>query len=223
MEIPDIPLTNNPLTNAPDESRQKPVPADLRPLNVKKTVVVVDDDPMMLDVLARILQRENFELVMGGGGPEIINKLSAHDGRSICWSPITLCRTCRAASWPKRSRRFPAVKVLYQTGFSDMLFENRVELEDGAAFLEKPSPHAAFAKLLDWCSSGQSTPSHSHPPFGPSPNSLRHPGVYTGRVKGLRFVVGFLVVATVISVVAMLLLYVVVTQEPGVHQALRSC
>ena len=34
--------------------------------------------------------------------------------------------------------RFPAVKVLYQTGFSDMLFENRVELEEGAAFLEKP-------------------------------------------------------------------------------------
>ena len=27
---------------------------------------------------------------------------------------------------------------IYQTGFSDMLFENRVELEDGAAFLEKP-------------------------------------------------------------------------------------
>jgi two-component system, cell cycle sensor histidine kinase and response regulator CckA len=35
-------------------------------------------------------------------------------------------------------QRFPAVKVLYQTGFSDMLFENRVELEEGAAFLEKP-------------------------------------------------------------------------------------
>ena len=34
--------------------------------------------------------------------------------------------------------RFPSVKVLYQTGFSDMLFENRVELEDGAAFVEKP-------------------------------------------------------------------------------------
>jgi protease-4 len=35
-------------------------------------------------------------------------------------------------------------------------------------------------------------------------------------VKGLRFVVGFLVLATVLSVVAMLLLYVVVSQEPDV-------
>jgi protease-4 len=35
-------------------------------------------------------------------------------------------------------------------------------------------------------------------------------------VKGLRFVIGFLVVATVISVAAMLLLYVVMSQEPRV-------
>jgi protease-4 len=39
---------------------------------------------------------------------------------------------------------------------------------------------------------------------------------YTGLVKGLRFVIGFLVVATVISVAAMLLLYVAVSQEPDV-------
>ena len=36
------------------------------------------------------------------------------------------------------------------------------------------------------------------------------------RVKGLRFVIGFLVVATIISVGAMLLLYVLVAQEPDV-------
>jgi protease-4 len=42
---------------------------------------------------------------------------------------------------------------------------------------------------------------------------------YTDRVKGLRFVIGFLLVATVISVAAMLLLYVVVAQEPDVPAA----
>ncbi len=39
---------------------------------------------------------------------------------------------------------------------------------------------------------------------------------YTDRVKGLRFVFGFLIVAVVLSVAAMLLLYVVATQEPSV-------
>ena len=139
MEIPDIPLTTNPLTMTAGDSRPKPPQAELKPLSVKKTVAVVDDDPMMLDVLARILQRENFELLMAGGGPEIMDKLSGHEG------PVDLLVTDYAMPdmqgrelADKVRERFPAVKVLYQTGFSDMLFENRVELEDGAAFLEKP-------------------------------------------------------------------------------------
>ncbi len=76
MEIPDIPLTSNPLTAPKDDSRPKPPQAELKPLGVKKTVCVVDDDPMMLDVLARILQRENFDLLVASGGPEIIQKLA---------------------------------------------------------------------------------------------------------------------------------------------------
>ena len=138
MEIPDIPLTNNPLA-ANIDSRPKPAQMELKPLSAKKTVCVVDDDPMMLDVLARILQRENFELLMAGSGPEIIEKLAGHNG------DVDLLVTDYAMPGMQGSelaeqvrRRFPAVKVLYQTGFSDRLFENRTELEEGAAFLEKP-------------------------------------------------------------------------------------
>jgi len=138
MEIPDIPLTTNPMT-AKDESRPKPPQAELKPLTVKKTVCVVDDDPMMLDVLARILQRENFELLMAGGGPEIIERLAGHNGvvdLLVTDYAMPGMQGCELAEHVRR--RFPAVKVLYQTGFSDRLFENRSELEEGAAFLEKP-------------------------------------------------------------------------------------
>ena len=138
MEIPDISLTNNPLRASAD-SRRNPPQAELKPLTVKKTVCVVDDDPMMLDVLARILQRENFDLLMAGGGPEIIEKLARHNG------DVDLLVTDYAMPGMQGSEvaehvrhRFPAVKVPYQTGFSDRLFEDRIELEEGAAFLEKP-------------------------------------------------------------------------------------
>ena len=138
MDIPDIPLTSNPLT-AKDDAHPKPPQAELKPIVIKKTVCVVDDDPMMLDVLARILQRENFDLLMASGGPEIIQKLADYAG------PVDLLVTDYAMPDMQGREladhvreRFPAVKVLYQTGFSDMLFENRVELEEGAAFLEKP-------------------------------------------------------------------------------------
>jgi len=138
MEIPDIPLTTNPLT-AKDDSRPKPPQTELKPLSEKKTVCVVDDDPMMLDVLARILQRENFDLLMASGGPEIMEKLSQHPGSVDLLVTDYAMPNMQGRELAEHIRqRFPAVKVLYQTGFSDMLFENRVELEEGAAFLEKP-------------------------------------------------------------------------------------
>jgi CheY-like chemotaxis protein len=138
LEIPDIPLTSNALTTV-DDSHPKPPQAELKALAVKKTVAVVDDDPMMLDVLARILQRENYELLMASGGPEIMNKLAAHEGDVDLLVTDYAMPDMLGRELAERVReRFPAVKVLYQTGFSDMLFENRVELEDGAAFLEKP-------------------------------------------------------------------------------------
>lgn len=138
MPIPDIPLTTNPLT-VKDDSRPKPPQAELKPLNVKKTVCVVDDDPMMLDVLARILQRENFDLLVASGGPEMIQKLAEHAGQVDLLVTDYAMPDMQGRELADHVRqRFPAVKVLYQTGFSDMLFENRVELEEGAAFLEKP-------------------------------------------------------------------------------------
>jgi CheY-like chemotaxis protein len=139
LEIPDIPLTTNPLTlAAKDDTRPKPQ-TELRPLTVKKTVCVVDDDPMMLDVLARILQRENFELLVASGGPQLVEKLSEHAGSVDLLVTDYAMPEMQGRELADRVReRFPAVKVLYQTGFSDMLFENRVELEEGAAFLEKP-------------------------------------------------------------------------------------
>jgi len=139
LEIPDIPLTSNPLTMAKDDARPKPPQAELKPLGTKKTVAVVDDDPMMLDVLSRILQRENFDLLMASGGPEIIHKLGEHAGNIDLLVTDYAMPDMQGRELAELVRqRFPAVKVLYQTGFSDMLFENRMELEEGAAFLEKP-------------------------------------------------------------------------------------
>ena len=138
MDSPDIPLTSNPLT-AKEDGRPKPPQAELKPISVKKTVCVVDDDPMMLDVLARILQRENYELLVASGGPEMLEKLASHTGSvDLLVTDYAMPEMQGRELADHVRQRFPVVKVLYQTGFSDMLFENRVELEEGAAFLEKP-------------------------------------------------------------------------------------
>jgi CheY-like chemotaxis protein len=140
MPIPDIPLSSNPVANPnQDEARPRPPQAELKPFGAKMTVAVVDDDPMMLDVLSRILQRENFQLLMASGGPEIIQKLGDHSGEIDLLVTDYVMPDMQGRELADHIRqRFPAIKVLYQTGFSDQLFEDRAELEEGAAFLEKP-------------------------------------------------------------------------------------
>lgn len=137
MPIPDIRLTDRPVRDR--EGRSKGVKPELEPLPERRRVMVVDDDPMMMEVLVRILQRENYELMIAASGAEALEKAAAA-GESI-----ELLITDYAMPGMKgheladRMReRYPGLRVLYQTGFSDMLFENKVELEDGAAFLEKP-------------------------------------------------------------------------------------
>lgn len=129
----------NPLTSTADDPHPNPLQAELKPIGVTKTVCVVDDDPMMLDVLERILQRENFDLLTASGGQEMIQKLSDYSGDVDLLVTDDAMPGMRGVELAEHVRRwFPSVKVLYQTGFSDMLFKNRVELEEGAAFLEKP-------------------------------------------------------------------------------------
>ena len=137
VAIPDVRLTDHP-SSVPD-GRTKPAQAELQPLALRRRVMVVDDDPMMMEVLVRILQRENYDLMTASSGHEALGLAAAEA------EPIDLLITDYAMPAMKgheladRMReRYPAVRVLYQTGFSDMLFENRAELEDNAAFLEKP-------------------------------------------------------------------------------------
>jgi len=138
MDIPDIPLSAR-LATAGEVSPCAPPLRELTPLTVRKTVCIVDDDPMMLDVLERVLQRENFDLVMASGGAELMNKLAGHCGHVdllVTDQSMPAMQGHELAEHVRR--RFPAVKVLYQAGYNDKWFGNRYELEEGAAFLEKP-------------------------------------------------------------------------------------
>jgi CheY-like chemotaxis protein len=136
MPIPDIPLTDRP--QGPDARTRAPQP-ELKPLPERRTVMVVDDDPMMLEVLVRILQRENYALLTANSGPDALRLAGEHRGPIDLLVTDYLMPVMKGRELAEKMRsKYGDIKVLYQTGFSDMLFEDRVELEQSSAFLEKP-------------------------------------------------------------------------------------
>jgi CheY-like chemotaxis protein len=92
----------------------------------------------MLELLVRVLQRENYELITAESGPAA---LAAVEGR-LTLDLLVADVMMPDMSGPDLAERlrviYPDLPVLYQTGFSDALFEGRQDLGDRSAFVEKP-------------------------------------------------------------------------------------
>jgi len=139
---------------APPSPNPLPVPAVLdvdplarddgrtpfKPLPQRRTILLVDDDPLMLAVIKGILQRENFELLLANSGTEALALVESRAGERL--DMLVTDVEMPGMKGPELAERVaqlhPDIAVLFQTGFSDLLFHDRLELGDRRAFLEKP-------------------------------------------------------------------------------------
>lgn len=121
-----------PRTQAP------PAPAGLPPLKRRRTVLVVDDDPRMLDVLIRILGRENYELITADSGPAALAAVAGRPTLDLLVTDVMMPHMKGPELADKVRAAYPDLPVLFQTGFSDELFEGVQDLGDRSAFVEKP-------------------------------------------------------------------------------------
>jgi CheY-like chemotaxis protein len=130
--VPDIRLVH---TVRPPKSATVPT-RPLEPLPERRRVLVIDDDPAILTMLLRILATENYELQSANSGPEALENLTGPIDLLITDYVMPVMNGRQLAEQVRT--RYPYVKVLYETGFSDLLFKDHVEVERNAAFIEKP-------------------------------------------------------------------------------------
>jgi CheY-like chemotaxis protein len=101
-------------------------------------VLIVDDEPLMRELVERVLRDAGYEtacasdgddaiVVAGNGAPfdllvtdEMMPRMTGHQ----------LARSMR--------ERYPDLKVLYLTGYRDRVFDAKGSLWVGEAFLDKP-------------------------------------------------------------------------------------
>jgi CheY-like chemotaxis protein len=111
-------------------------PGDLAPLPERRRVMVVDDDPAMLEMVLTILEHENYDLCSANSGPEALEVSNAPIDLLITDFVMPVMNGRELAD--QMRKKYPDVKVLYETGFTDLLFRQRRETERNSAFIEKP-------------------------------------------------------------------------------------
>ena len=120
------------------ENHQEPAPPVSEPKK-RETILVVDDEPGIRALVAKILRRENYDVVEAGNASEAIAAAQTHS------APVQLLLT--DVMLPDRSGRqvaeqlsaaMPALKVLYISGFTDDESVRAGEFPPGSRFLQKP-------------------------------------------------------------------------------------
>jgi two-component system cell cycle sensor histidine kinase/response regulator CckA len=103
-----------------------------------KTVLIVDDEEPICRFVNRVLQSAGYTTVLAANGSEAMRV--AADTTSIHLLVTDMMMPDMNGSEVARRLRqdHPGLKVLYFTGFSDRLFDEKVTLWDDEAFLEKP-------------------------------------------------------------------------------------
>ena len=135
----DAPLPNVPIIHRPERITGG-VPLERPPLAERKRLLVVDDEPPVLRLVARILATENYEVSTAESGDAAL-RLLQNPGLGVVDLLVTDLMMPgmsgrELAAIVRKSH--PNVRVLYVTGFADTLFRGVQELGPGESFIEKP-------------------------------------------------------------------------------------
>jgi DNA-binding response OmpR family regulator len=132
------PLPNVPLIHRPGDQL---VPGLKRaPLDVRKRLLVVDDELPILRLVTRILATDNYDIASAGSGDEAAQLISApgYPGVDLLVTDLMMPGLNGRDLAVIARRQFPNARVLYITGFADTLFKDLTELSEGESFIEKP-------------------------------------------------------------------------------------
>jgi two-component system cell cycle sensor histidine kinase/response regulator CckA len=102
-------------------------------------VLVVDDEPPIRAFAERALTSAGYGVEVAADGPEALELIDAQERAFDVYIIDVMMPSMRGDELGRQLRqRNPDVKVLYFTGYSDRLFDNRNMLWEHEAFVEKP-------------------------------------------------------------------------------------
>jgi two-component system cell cycle sensor histidine kinase/response regulator CckA len=113
-------------------------------------ILIVDDEPAIRQFFHLVLSEAGYAVASAANGEEALDVPGPFD---LLVTDVMMPRMTGDELARQMRGRDPEVKVLYVTAFSDHLFDAKVTLDDGEAFLDKPTTAdemlEAVEELLD--------------------------------------------------------------------------
>jgi two-component system cell cycle sensor histidine kinase/response regulator CckA len=111
-------------------------------------LLVVDDEQTILAYVNRILTRAGYRPALASSGPEALRLAARMDRLDLLVTDVMMPEMSGDELAEKLRESHPDMKVLFQTGYSDRLFEEQTALADGESFIEKPYTIQSFQEAV---------------------------------------------------------------------------
>jgi CheY-like chemotaxis protein len=123
--------------------------------NVVPTVVmVVDDEPQVLDIERHILERAGYQVLLATSAHDAIARLTEGPPLDLLITDLDMPELGGDEMVSRIRAIRPDLKVLFVTGHADLLMETPRQW-DGEAFLEKPFTEESLREAVSLLLSGQ--------------------------------------------------------------------
>jgi CheY-like chemotaxis protein len=110
------------------------------------TVLVVEDEELMLEVTTRILERNAYHVLSASGGQEALDVTASHDGViDLLLTDVVMPRMLGKEVAERVRALRPGIRVLYMSGYARPVLGERGTLDPGVLLIDKPFSEA---KLL---------------------------------------------------------------------------
>jgi len=112
------------------------------------TVMLVEDEPAVLSLAARVLQGRGYQVLQARDGAEALELLEAHAGPiDILITDVVMPRLGGPELAERLQEARPETRIIYMSGYTDDKAVRDIMADSGVNFLQKPFSPAALAEL----------------------------------------------------------------------------
>ncbi len=126
-----------------------------------ETILLVEDDEIMRDLLTEVLEQEGYVVVSAGDPVEALAQSRAYDGRiALAVTDVVMPNMSGFLLAKELRLEFPTMRVLFMSGYADQELADRGDLSDDDPFIRKPfANHSLLSKVREVLDSAPGDPS----------------------------------------------------------------
>ena len=133
------------------QAAEEPSPApQATPGGGGKTVLVVEDEAAMREVTCRILARNGYQVITAVNGLNAVEVAAGHPGDiDVLVTDVVMPQMLGKEAAEQIRALYPAIKVLFMSGYTQGILDTQGVLEAGVNLIEKPFTESSLLAKLN--------------------------------------------------------------------------